>query len=141
MVIASTSFESLVNSSGMCPPVLPELPRLPLAIGKQEFTSVPTVASTFVYIFGEDIARRRVGTFAPPNAAPLIRHTTHETRVSLSTRNRSVDLTTRVAIEFALNSNNRKREIASHAPRLRCRYFDTSPVLLQVQVPDPPQTL
>lgn len=31
MVIASTSLESLVNSSGMCPPVLPELPTLALS--------------------------------------------------------------------------------------------------------------
>lgn len=30
MVIAST-LESLVNSSGMCPPVLPELPTLALS--------------------------------------------------------------------------------------------------------------
>ena len=41
MVIAST-LESLVNSSGMCPRFSLSCPRLPLAIGKREFTSVPT---------------------------------------------------------------------------------------------------
>lgn len=48
MVIASIVLESLVNSPGCVPRFSLSCPRLPLAIGKREFTSTPTISSTGV---------------------------------------------------------------------------------------------